>query len=137
MFLVVARVHVKLDGPLEKVKPAEDEIVTTIASVLNGTSIADSIRIWQRVHLKLIAARKGQSIVLYIWCETKEDLLRVHDSLTSCRLKDPVEQFFNQLLTQSRKVAVNTITVNDEEFRRMKAYFTGNQLFNISFELFL
>lgn len=129
MFLVVARVHAHLDGPIQSMMPAEDEIVARLTNVLRGSSIEESSRILERVQLNIFAAKKGHSIVLYIWCKTMEELLRLHDLLTSGHLKDMVEQLFNQLLNTSQNTAVKSITMNDEEFKLMKLYFTGDQLF--------
>lgn len=131
MFLVVVDVHTQLDGPSEKVSKAEDEIATRLANELNDKSIPYSslYKILELTRFKLIAVKTGRSIVLYIWCEMEKELLRLHDLLTTGRLKDIVGQFFNQLLAHSQKVAVNNITINDGEFKRMKAYFAGNQLF--------
>ena len=131
MFLVVARVHAHLDGPVQSMMPAEDEIVARIANVFSNTckSFEESSRIWKRVKLKLIAAKKGHSIVLYIWCKTMEELLRLQDLLTIGHLKDTAEQLFNQLLTLSQKVTLKDITMDDEEFKQMKLYFTGDQQF--------
>lgn len=129
------KVHARLDGPLETVTTAEDKIVTTIESVLSGTSIAESSRILEILQMRLVAARIGQSIVLYIWCKTVEELLRFYEFLTSGRLKDTAELLFNQLLTLSQKVVVRNITMSDEEFESIKAYFTGDQLFIFKFKL--
>lgn len=135
LFLVVTKVHINLDGPLEDVTRTEDEISTTIASALNGTSIAERMRILKLAEFKLIAAAKGQSIVFYIWCETAEELSRLQKYLISGRLKDSVERLFNQQLTLSKEVVVNSVKMNEEEFERMKTYFTGDQLLNIKFKV--
>src|SRR6218665_3832958 len=136
LFLVVPKVHINIDGPLEDVTRTEDEISTRIARELCGTSITDRIRILKLAEFKVIAAAKGQSIVFYIWCETFEELTRLQKYLISGRLKDSVEQLFNQQLTLATEVVVNNVTMNEEEFERMKTYFTGYQLLNINFKLF-
>src|SRR6218665_2440759 len=99
--------------------PAEDEIVARLTNVLSGSSIEESSRILERVQLNILAAKKGHSILLYIWCKTMEELLHLHDLLTSGHLKDTVEELFNQLLNTSQNTAVKSITMNDEEFKLM------------------
>ena len=129
MSSVVVRVHAHLEGPLEDVTPTEDAISTTIAIALSGTSIEERSRIWERAQLKLIAAKKGQSVVLYVWCETVEELFHLHESLTSGHLKDSVELLFNHLLTTFQKVVLKRVTMQDEELKLIKGYITGDQLF--------
>lgn len=110
----------------------EDEISTAFEKMLIGRSITERSRLLDIFQLKVIDAKKGQSIVLYIYCETVEELLRLQELLTSGCLKDAAERLFNKLLTRSQEVAVENATLNDEEFKRMKAYFTGDQLFNFN-----
>lgn len=117
---MVPRVTAHLVGTIEDVTLAEDEIVTRVAS---GTSDA-------KINgMRIIAAKKGNSIVLYVWCEKVEELLRLEGLKTSGHLQESIEQLFNQLLNRSEKIAVKEIKMDDEELERMKEYFTGDQLF--------
>lgn len=129
------RAHAHLGGPLEDVTTAEEQISTAIAYVLSGISIAGSNRILELAQLKVIAAKKGQSVVVYIWCETVEELFRLYELLTSGHLRECVEQLFNQLLTWSQKVAVKDVKMNDDEFKRIKECFRGDELFLFKFTL--
>ena len=123
------RVHAHLEGPLESVTSVEDELVSRIGNVISGMSIEERSRILGLAQFKFVASKRGQSVVLYIWCETEEELCRLYEFLISGRLKDSAEQLFNQLLTQTQNVAVKDVTMKDDEFERLKACFTGDQLF--------
>lgn len=136
MFLVLARAHVHLDGPSETVTETEYEFIARLGSQPSGLSIEDSRRILERVHLNLIAVKKGQRIVLYIWCRQMKELLHLNDLLTNGLLKGSVEQLFNQFLTSPKTATVKDITMSDKEFRRWKKYFTGEQILNFKFKLY-
>ena len=86
-------------------------------------------RILELAMVKVIAAKKGQSVVLYIYCKTIEDLQQLQKSLISGRLKDSVEMLFNSLLIRSQKTKVAALTTDFEEFQNMRTYFKGRNLF--------
>ena len=124
------RVHASLDG--ENVTETEKEISTAIANmIINDRSTDEASRILELVNLKVIAAKIGQSVVLYIYCKTIEDLQQLHDSLISGRLKDLVELWFNSLLIRSQKTKLVALTTDDEEFQKMRTYFRGQNLFPV------
>jgi len=121
------RVHASLDG--ENVTETEKEISTAIANmIINDRSTDEASRILELVNLKVIAAKIGQSVVLYIYCKTIEDLQQLHESLISGRLKDSVEMLFNSLLIRSQKTKVAALTTDFEEFQKMRTYFKGRNL---------
>jgi len=122
------RVYAKSVG--ENVSEAENEISTAIANMITSdrsTEAAD--RLLELVNLKVIGARTGHSIILYIYCKTIEELQRLHELLSSGRLRDSVELWFNHLLNRSQKIAVTTLTMSTEEFQKMRAYLLGNSSF--------
>src|SRR6218665_543683 len=126
LFIVVVRVHANLDG--ENVDEAENEIVTRMAKMLIENSIDQPSRIFTLVHQRVIAAKKGQSIVLYIHCKTIQELQELKDSLTSGQLKDSVELWFNSLLVGSQKIALASLTISDGELWKIQTYIKGQNL---------
>jgi len=74
---------------------------------------------------KVIAAKKGQSVVLYIYCNAIEDLQQLHDSVISGRLKESVELWFKSLLNEPKDIAVTAMSVFTEEPHRKRTYFKG------------
>lgn len=115
----------------ENVTEDEREIVTMIADILINRSIDQPSRILELVNHRVIAARTGQSVVLYIYCKTIEDLEQLHESLLSGRLKNSVELWFNFLLKRSEKITVSAVTVPNEEFQTIGTKLKGNNLFSI------
>ena len=99
--------------------------------VINDRSTQEAGRILGLAMAKVIAAKKGQSIVLYTYCNAIEDLQTLHESLISGRLKDSVEIWFNSLLIRSRTTKVIALTTNAEEFQKMQTYFKGQNLFTM------
>lgn len=121
------RVHANLDG--ENVSEAENEISTAMANMILDRSIEEANRIFQLAQLKVIAAKKGQSIVLYIYCMTIEDVQQLYQSLISASLKVSLELLFNRLLSRSLKIAVTTVIVSNQELLRIQTYFNGENFF--------
>lgn len=127
--VVVVRAHAHLGG--ENVSEVENEIATVIADILLDKSSDQRSRILELVQHKVIAGNKGQSIVLYIYCQTTEELQQLHEALSTGQLQYSVELCFNSLLTRSQKIAVAAITVSNEEFQKARMYFEGQNLFPI------
>lgn len=147
------RVHAQLNS--EEVDETEEEIITRFASVLSGKSLEASNRILVGT-LNVIAAKKGQSVVLYIYCKTLKDLIHLQEMNASGKLrtiiqtiftqllshvfwtkvnvenlKSVVESLFNQLLCQSQIHQI-TIDFDDDEYNKCRSYFPGeNLLFKI------
>src|SRR5688572_14564119 len=100
-----------------------------MANILIEKSVDQRNRILELVQHKVIAAKTGQSIVLYIYCKIIEELQGLQESLISGRLKDSVELCFNSLLKPPRKIAVSALIASDEEFQKMRTYFKGENFY--------
>lgn len=70
----------------------------------------------------MIAARKGQSIVIYIHCTTHDELLHLIDLLKTNRLKGIFERLFIELLSIGDGLRV-TFAWCSEEFKKAVKYF--------------
>lgn len=99
-----------------------------MTELLIENSIDQPSRILELVHRRVIAARTGQSIVLYVYCKAIEELQDLKGSLTSGQLKVSVELWFNSFLVRSQKIAVASLTVSKEELQDMQTYFEGQNL---------
>ena len=93
--LVVVRVHAEL-GNDKSADHAEDDIITRFRDVLNGKSLNEVSRILKEIELSVIAAKKGQSVVLYIYCRTVKELMDLYEICLSGKLRDAVERLFMQ-----------------------------------------
>lgn len=127
---VIVRIHASLDETLANVTEAEEEISSAFASTVSGKSLEEINRILQLTQFKCIAAKRGQSIVLYAYCGTVEELQQLREMLANGRLlRDSVELLFNRLLTRSQKIAVTIVTIYAEEFDKGEKYFQGVLVF--------
>lgn len=136
MVLVVVRVHANLDESLANVSDTEDELSSTMASMVSGKSIEEISRILQLTEFKCIAVKRGQSVVVYVYCGTAEELQQLQQMLVTGSLKDSAELLFNRLLNRSQKIAVTIVTIHPEEFEKGEKYFQGKESFSIIMELF-
>ena len=123
LLLVIVRAHINLFG--EIVTEDENEIASKVENLLINSSIDESRRILGLVESRVIAAKTGKSIVLYIYCKTIEGLEQLHGLLISGRLKNSVEIWFNSLLPRSQKIIVAALTISTEEFQKMRTFFKG------------
>jgi len=73
-------------------------------------------------HHRIIAARKGQSIVLYIHCMMHDELLQLNDLLEKNKLKETVERVFIEMLSIGDTLKV-PLTWSWKEFKRASTYF--------------
>ena len=98
--------------------------------IINDRSVQAAGRILGLALAKVIAAKKGQSVVLYIYCNAIEDLQQLHDSVISGRLKESVELWFNSLLIRSQETKVVALTTDFKELQKMITYLKGQNLFS-------
>lgn len=121
------KTHANLSG--ENVTQTEKELVTKIEYLLSDYSVDDPRRIFDIIKSNAIAAKQGQSIVLYIYCKIIEELQLLHELLTSGQLKDSVELWFKSLLVGSQIITVASLRASAEEFQKLRKYFKGENLF--------
>ena len=76
----------------------------------------------QLTHQRIIAVRKGHSIVIYIHCKTHDELLQLIDLLKTGRLKEITEKVFTVLLT-IRDAPRVTLAWSLEEFTKAATCF--------------
>lgn len=96
-----------------------------IASIFIDRSIDQPNRILGLVP-KVIAAKTGQSIVLYVYCKSIKDLEQLKDESTTGRLRNSVEMWFNSILTRPKRITVAALTIFTEDFPSMRTYFQGS-----------
>lgn len=115
-----------MNGGPEAATAVENEIVARIESLLGDMNLEDTsrIRVLERLQVKLFAARIGQSVNLYILCETVDELMHLSDLLTSGELQRSIEIWFNQLVYRSERVQVIT-TVSQETLEKCKKFLEG------------
>ena len=68
------------------VNQVEDELITKITEVLEDRSLGDSARILECSQLRLIAAKRGNSVILYFFCQTMTELVHLKELQTSGKL---------------------------------------------------
>lgn len=97
---VVVRVHADL-GTGKDADHTEDDIITRFTDILSGKSLDEASRILKEIELTVIAAKKGHSVVLYVYCRTATELTDLYEKNLSGKLRSSVEQLFSQLLLSS------------------------------------
>ena len=100
----------------------EDEIISQLTKVLENQSLDEATRLLELTHKRIIAARKGQSIVLYIHCMAHDELLQLIDMLEAHTLEEIINKVFSELLSSGDSLRV-TLTWSVEEFRKAVTHF--------------
>ena len=111
---------------------AEKEIVERIDSALSSMSLEESRCLLEKLHLKVLAARTGHSVILYVLCETIDELMHLSKRLASGELQSDIEQLFNQLISRTEKVQVLT-SVSEETVNKCTMFLEGQLSFVRSF----
>lgn len=89
-----------------------------------GLPMEEGQRKLQLAGMKLIAAKKGESIYLYVYCATHEELTELHNLLVTGTVKTIVETLFNKLVSREKRIVVS-YTYSEEEYMKCKSYFEG------------
>ena len=108
----MVRVHADL-GNGSDADRTEDDIITRFTDILSGKSLDEASRILAEIELKVIAAKKGHSVVLYVYCRTATELIDLFESHLSGKLRNTVEQLFRQLLLGSSAAEYLEVTVEN------------------------
>ncbi len=122
MYAVAVRVHANLEGTVGNVDQLEEEIISRLTEVLENRPLEEATRLLEITQQRLIAARKGQSIVIYIHCMTNDELLQLIDLLKTDKLKGIIERVFIEMLSIGDALRVS-LTWSREEFNRASTYF--------------
>ena len=150
----MVRVHADL-GKDKDADQTEDDIITRFKNILSGKSLDEVSRLLKEIELTVIAAKKGQSVVLYIYCRTARELMELYELNLSGTLRNIVERIFSQLLllgsttTEYAEVTVEnlkdiieraltqgfyrsqmkslTVTLPTTEYRKCRSYFSDGK----------
>jgi len=143
--LVVVRVHASL-GNDKDADQIEDEIITRFKDILRDKSLDEVNRIMEDIDLTIIAAKKGLSVVLYVYCRTTTELTNLYEVKLSGKLRSTVQQVFKQLLllaSSPAEVTVEklnnvyelyrsrmkklTVTLTMAEYEKSRSYFSDGK----------
>src|SRR6218665_3946635 len=124
---VLAQVHVTIEGEREQADVAEDQILEAMANLLQNTTLPQYQRIRERLDLRIMRARKGQSIVFYIYCKTLEELLYLHAFLTKGEFKKRIATVFDMLISK-KQTTVSEVSWSEGEFTKFKSHFESKLL---------
>ena len=117
--VVRVRSELQTDGVVNEV---EDELVAKFTEMLGDRSLGESARILERTQLRLIAAKKGNSVILYFFCKTSADLVQLQDMQTSGKLENVIKELFNEMLSRTQVINLRT-TLYDEDFSKCELGF--------------
>lgn len=97
---MVVRVHSRIED-----EETEDEVIASFARALGSRPLEESRRILEGT-LNVIAMKKGQSIVIYIYCRTLKELLRLEEMQLNGSLQSSVKELFTRLVYQTQEIQV-------------------------------
>lgn len=104
----MVRVHAHL-GNDKDADYTEEDIIARFTDILSVKSLDEVSRILKQTELKIIAAKKGLSVVLYVYCRTAKELLVLYEMNLSGKLRNTVQQLFSQLTSSAAEHAEVTI----------------------------
>lgn len=118
-FTAIIEAHATLES--DNLDEAETQIVDRMAEDLcaSTTSIEQANRFIAALQFKVIAVKRGDSIVLYISCCKEEELNFLCEIVENKQINEILEQLFNSLLVN--KMTVKVILVKLLEHNVAKA----------------
>lgn len=128
---VVFDVHadVSVRGNVQNTSDIEDQISTKLSEMILAefpdSSAEDIQRILKIATLKVIAAKKGSSVVLYVYCKVMEDLDHVQDLITSGEINSVFNRIFVRCLSFPVTLDVKTRTINSTKLMAARKFFKG------------
>lgn len=114
---VLEQVHVSNEGKAELANAEEDDLLEVMVDLLQDKMLPQDQRIRERLEVRIMRARKDQSVVFYIYCKTMDEPLR--ELLTKGEFKKCIASGFDLLISKTKT------TVLEEEFTTFKTYFEG------------
>ena len=130
-FVAVVQAHANLDA--DQLDETETQIVREVTSLMLQSSENRTSLLLQELQMRIIAARRGSSIVLYIYCETMKELMYLCEVINKNELKDKLENIFNTLL-HDMSTRVTDLYIVETEINKAKKFFERKFLsFRIGF----
>lgn len=119
-FLAIVQAHANLDT--DRLDEAETQIVRDLTNlVLQAPENRQSLLL-QELQIKVLAVKRGSSIVLYIFCETMKELMYLCEVIDTKELKDKLENLFNTLL-HDMTTRVTQLYISETEKNKAKKFF--------------
>src|SRR6218665_3434795 len=112
---VVVRVHADL-GNDKDADQSEDDIIFRFTDTMSGKSLDEARRMLNKmtkIGQTVIAAKKGHSVVLYLYCITKKELMDLYERNLSGTLRSTIQRLFSQLLLCSTIAEHAEVTVEN------------------------
>lgn len=113
---MVVRVHSQIED-----EQTEDEVIASFARALGNRPLEESRRILEGT-LNVIAMKKGHSIVIYIYCRTLKELLRLEEMQLNGSIRSTVRELFARFVCQTQDIQVtadNLKTVLESTFSQI------------------
>lgn len=115
----IVPVHATLQG--NNLDEAETQIVNEVTNFLRQrtNSMEQAIRLIAEVQLNIMAVRRGESIVLYIGCCTKEDLNYLRKVVDYMEIKETLERLFNLFVPKlGIKVRILLVKISENDLAK-------------------
>lgn len=113
----IVPVHAKLES--DNLDAVETQIVSELADLFcqRTASVEQASRMLAALQLKVIAAKRGQSIVLYTSCCKDEELDHLRKLVDSLEMKGVLERLFN-LFFNKVTIKVLSVTIHERDITK-------------------
>ena len=100
----------------------EDELITKITELLGDRTLGDSARILECSQLRLIAVKRGNSVILYFICKTMTEFVHLKEMQISGKLENVVGDMFHEMLSSAQIINLK-ISLYEEDFSKCEMGF--------------
>lgn len=124
--VAIVRVHATLE--CDSLDETETQIVNEMTELLlqRNVSAEQANRLLAAAQLNIMAAKRGQSIVLYVCCCREDQLTRLCQLIDSLEMTKVLEQLF-ALFVHNMKIKVISVKIYDSDLTKAKQSLEGKQ----------
>lgn len=114
----------------DNLNETEEQIVDEMANLLTNMSPEQANRLLTATQLKIIAVKRGRSIVLYICCNNEDEFNRLCKMIDDSEMKKLLDQLFN-LIIRNTWIKIQSVKIFERDLANTKQLFKSKSLSNI------
>lgn len=113
---------------MQNISDTEEQISSKLSEIIlakiSDSSVEATRRILNQIGLKVIAVKKGNSVVLYVYCKVTEELNCMEQFITSGSINYVLNKIFVSCLSSLDRLDVKT-RINSGKLKTSRKFITG------------
>lgn len=125
LFAVIVPVHATLESDQsDNLDEVEAQVVKEMTAMLcrNTSSTEQANRLLAALQLQVIAAKRGESVVLYIRCYKENEFEHLCEVVDKQTIRKILERIFNRFF-EKQVIKISNVAIYERDLRRAKESF--------------